>query len=118
MEKMTRLVAFTEIKNVVAEAGREDLIPYVEKYIEVLGKPRKSTAGAETKATKEAKGYFDAIADVLTDEGLTVSEIADAVEAFEGMSTQKVTAIVKKMVEAGLATKERVGKRTIFKAIA
>lgn len=118
MEKMTRLVAFNEIKAVVAEAGREDLIPFVDKYIEILAKPRKSTSSAESKATKEAKGYFDAIAEVLTEDGLTVSEIADAVEAFEGMSTQKVTAIVKKMVEAGLAEKERVGKRTIFKPVA
>jgi len=118
MEKMTRLVAFNEIKAVVAEAGREDLIPFVDKYIEILAKPRKSTGSTESKATKEAKGYFDAIAEVLTEDGLTVSEIADAVEAFEGMSTQKVTAIVKKMVEAGLAEKERVGKRTIFKPVA
>ena len=113
MEKMTRVEAFNAIKAIVAESAQaEVLTPYIDKYIETLSRPSKYKGSGTSKAATANRELFGEV--MLTTEGQTISELMAQSEVLGAMSTQKVTAILKRMVEDGKAVKERVGKKTLF----
>ena len=60
---------------------------------------------------------MDTIVAVLTDnkDGLAVTNIIKASPALADFSSQKITALLKKLVEAGTVTKEKVKGQTLYK---
>jgi len=90
---------------------------YLKHEIELLDK--KSANRKPTKTQKENEVIKDTIAEVLktSDKAMTSTEILTALQDYEGIkifSQQKVTALVKQMIEEGRVVKNIDGKKSVF----
>ena len=96
---MTKKEYFAEIVAVATEVGREDLVEFANKEIELLNKRNsKDSKAAKEKAEANAK-LGEAIVAAVAEVGgpVRTMEIAAAV----GISPQKATPILKALVESG-----------------
>jgi hypothetical protein len=106
-------------------AGTEDTFSAEEakaklyKMIEQLDK-KASTEKKPTKTQIEADALADALYDEMLAEGgkLTVSEMLAKFDCVKGMSNQKVSAIVRKLKDAGKVVKDVEGRKSLFSAVA
>lgn len=109
MTKMTYAVAIDSALNgVVTDEVREKL----EALKAQLAKRNKGER-KPTKTQRENEGVKAQIADLLTTEGKQCKDIAEAL----GISGQKCSALLKQMVEGGLAEKYSEKRVTYFKAV-
>ena len=94
---MTKVEAFEAIKAIVAE--NEELVAFVDKELELLAKRKDASAKARAKKAEENNGLADNVVAVVenAEEKLSTMDIAQAV----GVSTQKVTPILAKLVTDG-----------------
>jgi len=118
--KMTQREFFNEAIKVFEGAGRPDLIKMAEARIALLDK--KSANRKPTKVQTENEALKVAVAEVLAEAStqgrkMTVSEVIKSDDRFEGMTPQKVSALLKQMVEAGAVVKT-VEKRVSLFALA
>lgn len=101
--KMTQKDYFNEIIAVVSEVGRDDLVAFCEDRIEKLS--RKS--GGSKKPTKtqiENEGIKDTIVEVLGEIAPATATMI-ATDPRVNVSNQKVSALLKQLVEVGTVTK-------------
>lgn len=96
-----------------------ETIDKLNKMMEQLDKK----ANAEKKPTKtqlEADALADALYDEMLADGgkLTVSEMLAKFDCVKGMSNQKVSAIVRKLKDAGRVVKDVEGRKSLFSAVA
>ena len=77
---------------------------------------KRSTSKTPTKTQKENEVIMDRMVEVLSslESPVTVSELIASNESFEGMSNQKASALLKKLVEAGRAVKTIEKKKSYF----
>jgi Fic family protein len=109
-KKMTKVEMFNAIKEVVA--GNQEMVTFIEHEIELLQK--KSTNRKPTKTQEENKSLKNEILSVLTDEGMTVTEIQKKSEILGEVSNQKVSALLRQLVEVGAVEKTTEKKKSFF----
>lgn len=111
-KRVTKKDMLGELKVLAEGAERTDLVEFCEKEIERLAN-RKST---QTKNQKENEGIMETIVEVLREigDGVTVSELIKADERMAEYSNQKLSALLKKLVEAGRVTKVTDKKKSYF----
>lgn len=104
MEKMTKKDYFNKIKTLVTDA---DVIDFCDKEIAALD--ARAAKAKERAAKKAAAGdaLLDAIAAVLTDEAMTLTDIVDALD-MDGVTVNKVSARGATLVDNGMAVKTEV----------
>lgn len=86
----------------------------IKKMIEQLDK--KSSAEKKPTARQvENEGYKELILAVMTEEGATVTEIMKKIPEFEDFTNQKVSALVRQLLEEGKIQKEIVKGRSYFR---
>ncbi len=113
MEKKTIVNQFAEVKAVLVEAGREDLAEFIQGRIDVQAK--KAENRKPTKVQVENEALKGRVLDILTenDAPMTATEILNAdVEAFKNV--QKVTALLKALVDKGAVVKTADKRKTYF----
>lgn len=116
MEKMTKKEKFGRLIEIVEGANVEDatmLVEFLEREIELVSKKRTG----ETKTQKANKELVEKIYDRLADaeKAMTATEIFEATKDIDGItSAQKVTALVKKLKDAGRVVKTVEGKKSLF----
>ena len=101
------------------EVSKAEAMDKLTKMMEQLDKK----ASAEKKPTKtqlEADALADALYDEMLADGgkLTVSEMLAKFDCVKGMSNQKVSAIVRKLKDAGRVVKDVEGRKSLFSAVA
>lgn len=110
MEKMTKKQYFENLKGFVkGDANEADYIAFLDRQIELASKKR----ATETKIQKENKEIVENIYAFIVETNGPVT-VADIMGRFEGMSNQKVSALVKKLVDAGKVVRAKDGKKTIY----
>ena len=109
--KMTQRDYFNEIITLAQANGRQDIVDFAEGRIEALNK--KSENRKPTKTQVENDALKERITAVLTAEGQTVTEILTAL-AEEGLSNQKVSALLRQMVADGVAVKSTDKRKSVF----
>lgn len=89
---------------------------FAEFCNERIAKLEKKATSANSKKNAEDEKFFDLIAEVLADGApKRATEIFKAIESeVEGLTIQKVTAMLKKMVDGGRATKTIEKKVSMF----
>lgn len=98
----------------LAEANdKEDLVAFFKSRIEQLEK--KASAKKPTKEQEANVALKGVITSVLTSEGATVSDIMSKSDDLKGLSNQKVSALLRQMVEAGSVVKSVDGKKSLFR---
>ena len=116
MEKMTNKKALEYVVNNYKDMPA-DVKAKVEAMIASLDK--KSGGNRKPTATQiENESFKTTILEVLTTDGMTASEIIKSHSDFDGMSNQKMSALLKQLVDCGKVTKVKDKKSTIFKLVA
>lgn len=109
--KMTQKDFFNEIIKVAQAADREDIVEFAKNRIEVL---EKKTANRKPSKTQEENADLKVkIAEVLTAEGQTVTDILTTL-GIEGLTNQKVSALLRQMVADGVAVKSTDKRKSLF----
>ena len=90
------------LTQVIAETANEEIKEFAKKEIEKLD--AELAKAAEKRAAKKAENapLVEALQEILTDEPMTASQIAENVEGINNAS--KATVIAKILVESGVAS--------------
>lgn len=113
-KKITKVDRFNELKAIPAVKENADLMAFIDHEIELLQK--KSASKKPTKAQIENEELKNKIIEVLNEfeNGATASEVLGADVAFTGMSNQKISALLKQLVDSGVVVKSSDKKKSIF----
>ena len=105
--KMTKKDYFAEIKNVLVEAGENDLADVIAHEIELL--ETKAVKNKERAAARKVAGdeLRDTISNILIDDLQTVDEIVEQIEG-EDITKAKIVARLTQLVNLNEAVKEQV----------
>lgn len=107
-KKITKRDNFTTIAGILAEAGHDTLVEFINHEIELLdNKAAKAKANAAKKKV-EGDALTDAVAAALTDELTTIADIAEKVEFDGEVSVAKVQYRLNALEKAGRARKEQI----------
>ena len=117
VRKITKKERFEMIKEIVLNAGLEneaEMVEFLDNEINLLNKKRAS--GAKTATQKENEVLVEKLYTVLAEIGrpVTVSELQKENEDFGAMSNQKVSALMKKLKDAGRVNKVDDKKKAYF----
>ena len=115
---MTKKEMFEMTINILAETvapEKEDLIAGLQHEIELLDRKR-STPKGMTKTQKENGAIMTQILDALGtfETPVTVTELIAGGAGLTGFTNQKVSALLRKLVEGGKVTKVIEGKKARF----
>lgn len=108
--KMTKVEMFNAIKAV--EGLTQDMVEFIDHEIELLQK--KSANKKATKTQEENVEIKAVIKSVLTSEGATVTDIQSKSEVLSSLSNQRVSALLRQMIEAGEVVKSTDKKKSYF----
>lgn len=94
----------------------DEIVAFAIHEIELLEKKANSKSKKETAKDIEDSRLMSTIVDYLTETGktLTVSELMTEVADLDGLSNQKVSALMKKLVDAGRVTKDTDKRKSVF----
>ena len=121
VKKATKKEMFGTMKNIlfgikldIPEDTKEDLIKFIDHEIELLNK--KASASGQTKTQAENEKIKNIIAEELTriTRAVTISELIKESENLGQYSNQKLSALLKQMVESGTVTKIVDKKKSLF----
>lgn len=107
--KMTKRDYFNRLLTIVA--GDVELEQFITHEIELLDKKSGRKATKNQEQNVEVKNE---ILSVLTNKGMTVTEIQKESEILGELSNQKVSALLRQLVETGEVVKEIDKKKSYF----
>ena len=110
--KMTIKDYFNEVIELAKANDREDIVEFAEGRIAVLEK--KSASKKPTKTQEENEEIKVDILDNLTKEGITVSELQTKSDILNGLSNQRVSALLRQLVADGKVVKTVDKKKSYF----
>lgn len=117
VRKVTKKEKFEMIKEIVLNANVEnenEMIEFINREIELLNK--KKASGTKTAKQKENDELVEKLYDFLKEVGrpMTISEIQAENEVFGALSNQRVSALMKKLVDPKRVTKTQDKKKSYF----
>ena len=118
VKKLTKKDLFGQARELAVANGREDLVAFIDHEIELLNK--KASASGESKTQKENLVIMDRLYNELANIGkaVTISEFQANSEYASTLSNQKISALFKKMKEAGKIVKTTEKKKSYFSIVA
>lgn len=117
--KMTKKEMFNEIIALVngetTTVTSAEVISFCEHEIEILSRKKSSSAKSQKQEANEK--IMDSIIDVLFSigKGVTITEMQKASDEMAEHSNQKLSALMKKLVEDGRVIKEVEHKKSYFR---
>ena len=110
MTKMTYAVALDVAINAVADEVVKEKLEALKAQI-----AKKSSGERKLTATqKDNIGFKDAILEGLGDGKYTITDIMKSVDAVNGLSNQRVSALVRQLVADGLLGREEIKRKAYF----
>lgn len=118
VKKLTKKEMFGEARELAIANGREDLVAFIDHEIELLNK--KASTSKESQTQKENLVIMDKLYNELAnmDRAVTISEFQANSEYASTLSNQKISALFKKMKEAGKIVKTTEKKKSYFSIVA
>ena len=115
---MTKREMFVAIANVAEVAANQEMVDFLNHQIELLDNRKNSKSKGMTKTQKANEEVKVAIADVLAEaeDKLTVTEMLSD-ERLNGYTNQKISALLRQMIEAGMVVKTVEGKKAYFAGV-
>lgn len=110
-KKLTKRDYFNELKGIVADNA--ELVAFIDHELELLDK--KASKSSQTKTQKENEGIKDLILEGLRElnRPSTITDL-QGVETLKEFSNQKLSALVKQLVESGSVVKSTDKKKSYF----
>lgn len=112
MEKMTNVKALQFVVDNFKGEMPEDVAAKIEAIKASF--ENKAANRKPTKTQEENEGIKDAILAVLTADGATVTEIQGRSETLAALSNQRVSALLRQLVDAGKVVKSTDKKKALF----
>ena len=112
MMKVTKAEMFKMIKEVEGVKENEAMVAFIDHELELLAK--KAGSKKPTKTQEENEVFKAEILDVLTNEGATVTEIQGKSEVLGSLSNQRVSALLRQLVNSNAVVKTVDKKRAYF----
>ena len=115
MEKrITKRDNYNELLSIVTELGREDLINFINHELELLD--NRANRNTLTKTQKENLETIEVIYDTLAKlaKPVTITEIQEANNELGELSNQKVSALLKKLVDSNRVVKVTEKSKSYF----
>ena len=112
MKKMTQRDYFNEIIALAEANDRSDLVEFAESRIALLDK--KASAKKPTKTQEENVAIKAEIMSVLTNEGVTVSDLQSKSDVLGSLSNQRVSALLRQLVAEEKVVKTVDKKKSFF----
>lgn len=111
-KKLTKKDFFKELRGMVAD--RQDLVDFIDHELELLD--RKSSKSVETKTQIENKSIMETILSELTRiaRPITISELQNESDILKEYSNQKLSALLKKLVDSNQVVKTIDKKKSYF----
>ena len=111
MEKMTYVKALDVAIEALTDGEAKDKLVALKASI-----AKKNSAERKPTATQTAnEGYKVAILDAMeSGKGYTITDLMKSVDAIADLSNQRVSAIVRQMVESGSVTREEIKRKAYF----
>lgn len=112
-KRMTKKDYFAELRELVVGAEREDeLVAFIDHEVELLSKK----VNGKTKTQKENEVLVERVYNALAEiaKPVTVTELQGANDEVKEMSNQKVSALLKKLVDAERVIKTVDKKKSYF----
>jgi hypothetical protein len=120
--KTTKREYFAQVTEVIANADisaeqREELTAFINHEVELLD--RKSSKNSLTATQKANLDIIENIYDALVDVGhpVTISELMASNAEMGQYTNQKLSALLKKLVDEGRVTKSTDKKKSYFEAV-
>ena len=110
---MTKKEKFEIIANLTEVKDNAELSEFIAHEIELLNKKANSKSSKPTKRQVENEVIKGQIAEILTDEGQTVTEIL-AQLGDASLTNQRVSALLTQMKNSGTVNKEIVKGKSLF----
>ena len=111
---MTKIETFNEIKKQLTDNA---LIEFIDHEIELLQKKKSSTKQtAKQQENEMLKGVIQAFLEE-EEKAFTISEMQENVFELQDLSNQRISAILKQMVDENMIQKEYVKRKAYFSAI-
>ena len=114
---MTKKDYFAKVREIVLGSGvAEDdaLIVFIDHELELLAKKSASKSKADVEKAVENDRLGSIVLDVLVGQYMTVTDMMKANVELGQLSNQKVSAIVRKLVENGLVVKSTEKGKSYF----
>lgn len=114
VKKVTKKEVFGEMIKIFEEMERMDLVEFAQHEIELIEK--KASSKGSTATQKENVDIMETIRQELKriGRGVTISELQKESEALEQYSNQKLSALLKKLVDGEEVTKITDKKKSYF----
>jgi hypothetical protein len=110
--KITKKEMFNMIKEVAGVRENPQMVAFIDHELELLD--RKASGKKPTKTQEENKVLKEEVLAVLSDTGLTVTEVQNKSNVLGDLSNQKVSALLRQLVEDGLVVKTIDKKKSFF----
>lgn len=114
IKKMTKKDYFNELKVLVSD--RQDLVDFIDHEIELLSKKSSRTAPTKTQVENETIKEKIVATLVELDRYATITDIQNANTELADLSNQKVSALLKQLVDTNIVEKMIDKKKAYFKA--
>lgn len=111
-KKITKRENFATLRTIAENLGREDLVAFIDHEVELLNK--RANSNSLTKTQKENLELVEVVFNALAEVGkpVTVTELLTA-SGLE-MSNQKLSALLKKLVDATRVVKVTEKGKSLF----
>ena len=113
-KKMTKKDYFKELLNIETIASNESLVDFINHELELLD--RKSSKSTLSKTQVENNSIKDIIVSVLQESAkpMTITDIQASNEDLKELSNQKISALLKQLVDTDLVERIVDKKKTYF----
>lgn len=116
MKKMTKRDYFTALRARVADDA--ELVAFIDRELELLARKNERKSDKPTAKQAENASLIETIYDnMVAEKAYTVTDLMHEIEALNGLKVQKVTALVTKMRENVLVSREVVKGKAYFTKI-
>lgn len=116
IKKLTKKDYFKELKELVID--RQDLVDFIDHEIELLTKKGSKSTPTKTQVENEAIKEKIVATLVELDRYATITDIQNANTELADLSNQKVSALLKQLVDTNVVEKMLDKKKAYFKASA
>lgn len=112
--KVTKKDMFNEVIAIAKGLDRQDIVDFANHEIELLEK--KASKSGQTKTQKENEALVERVFEALETVGkaVTITELQTEVAEMSEYSNQKLSAMLKKLVDCGRVTKTVDKKKSYF----
>jgi len=116
MEKITKRDRYLELRSLVADHA--DLVEFIDHELELLEKKNASRSLKPSKSATENAKYAEIVYNAMEDgKRYTISELQNSVAELNGMSNQRVTAIVRSLLKVGQVDRTEEKGKAFFSKI-